>query len=66
MKRQVHETKDGRFWLIDNNHPETDHTVAVCRRLESKEVQPDGSWRLTHTAVISRSDLKPTQFTYGE
>lgn len=61
MNKKVYESADGRMWVPDRTHPNSDGSIFVCR-----EVKKDGDkFILGHTAVISASELKPTFFTFG-
>lgn len=60
---RVYETKDKRTWAGIEDHPQSDHKVLVVLAL--KPNMKTGAWTPTHLAVLSRKDLKPTNFTYG-
>lgn len=51
---------DDRMWIICESHPETTKEIAVCRNVVSLSAQVLG-----HTAVWTRSDLRPSNSVFG-
>ena len=63
MARRVYEY-DGRLWVVDDTHPQTNGQSAVCRAFIPTSAEMDGVVRgyLDHTAVLDWTELVRAQF----
>lgn len=52
--KPLYQSKDGKFWLVLEHHPQTSQTLCVCRRVEFFKT---AHVNLTDTAVLEREDL---------